>query len=521
MMPKGNSQVWLKRIAGVVGGVLAFGGVILFGIAPELTLVITGIEVAALALLVYFFFGHFELIKTFTLRRSTRLGANSLLMVLLFLVILGILNFILSRHSKRFDLSETGKFSLAPQTLKVLGNLGHEVKVTGFFQEGSRPRQEFKDLIESYGYYSGKLNYEFIDPDRKPAVAKQYGINQYNIVVLENGKQETRIKPALDVVSEEELTNALIRVSREQRKVVYFLEGHGEHALDDSSQTGYSQAKEALEREGYEVKALSILKEGKIPQDITILVLAGPQRSFLGAEKDAIRRYLQGKGQLLLMLDPQEKTGLDDLLAEWGLILGHEIIVDPSPNLTLLGFDASNALVLNYTPHDIVKDLRLATLFPVSRSIRFSSTHAQNLNYQALAQTGPDSWGETDFASRQARFDPTQDRKGPLDIAAVVERRGEEGENKPSGARLVVFGDSDFAANGYFNFSGNSDLFMASVNWLAQEKDLIAIRPKEAKFAPLTLTPRQGRIFFYFPVIVLPAMVIVVGVGVWRRRKKL
>ncbi len=521
MMLKGNIQVWLNRIAGIVGGILAFGGVILFGIAPELTLVITGIEVAALALLVFFFFGHFELIKTFSLKRSTRLGANSLLMILLFLAILGISNFILSRHSKRFDLSETGKFSLASQTLKLLENLNHEVKVTGFFQEGSRPKQEFRDLIESYRYHSDKLNYEFIDPDRKPAIAKQYGINQYNIVVLESGKQETRIKAAVDVVSEEELTNALIRVSREQRKVVYFLEGHGEHALDDSSQSGYSQAKEALEREGFEAKTLFILKEGKIPQDATILVLAGPQRSFLGAEKDAIRRYLKDKGQLFLMLDPQEKTGLDDLLAEWGLTLGHEIIVDPSPNLTLLGFDASNALVLNYTPHDIVKDLRLATLFPVARSIRFSSTNTQNLDYQALARTGPDSWGETDFTSRQAKFDPAQDRKGPLDIAAAVERPGEEGENKTSGARLVVFGDSDFAANGFFNFSGNSDLFMASVNWLAQEKDLISIRPKEAKFSPLILTQRQGRVLFFLPVIVLPAMVIAVGIGVWRRRKKL
>ncbi len=520
-MSRENIRVLLSRIAGIAGGILAFGGVILFGIAPELMWVITGIELVALVLLVLFFFDHFEMIKAFSLRRSTWLGANSLLMILLFLAILTILNFILSRHSKRFDLSETKKFSLAPQTLKVLENLNREVKATGFFQEGSRPRQEFKDLIESYGYYSEKLNYEFIDPDRKPAIAKQYGINQYNTVVLESGRQEARIKAATDVVTEEELTHALIRVSREQKKVAYFLEGHGEHALDDSGQTGYSQAKEALEKEGLEVKTLSILREGKIPQDATILVFAGPQRSFLGAEKEAIRQYLKDKGQLLLMLDPQEKTGLDDLLAEWGLTLGHEIIVDPSPNLTLLGFDASNALVLNYTPHDIVKDLRLATLFPVTRSISFSSTTIQTLDYQVLARTGPESWGETHFTSRQARFDPAQDRKGPLDIAAAVEQHPGEGETKTSRARLVIFGDSDFATNGFFNFSGNSDLFLASVNWLTQEKDLISIRPREAQFSPLILTQRQGRIFFYFPVIVLPAVVVVAGIRIWRGRKKL
>jgi ABC-type uncharacterized transport system involved in gliding motility auxiliary subunit len=520
-MIKRNFKNLFTKICGVVGGLLAFGGIILWGIVPEFPRVVTSVEVAALGFLVLFFVGHFELIKAFSVRRSTRLGANSLLMVLLFLAILVILNFILSRHSQRFDLSETGKFSLAPQTVKVLENLKREIKLTGFFQEGSHPRQELKDLIESYQHHSNKLKYEFIDPDRRPAIAKQYGVSQYNTVVLESGQQETRIKPTAEVVTEEDLTNALIRVTREARKAVYFLEGHGERPLEDTAQTGYAQAKEALQRAGFEVKVLSILKEGKIPLNTSLLVIAGPEKSFLPAEKGAIRQYLQDKGQLLLMLDPQEKTGLDDLLLDWGLALGNEIIVDPSPNLTLLGFDASNALALSYTSHEIVKDLKLATLFPVARPINFLSDKAHGLDYQPLAKTGPDSWGESNFASRQARFDPGQDHKGPLDIAAVVEQRGGEGDSGKTGARLVVFGDSDFASNGFFNFSGNSDLFLASVNWLTSEKDLISIRPKEAKFSPLILTQRQGKIIFYLPVIVFPAVVIAAGIGIWRVRKKL
>lgn len=513
---------FLAKICGVVGGVMAFGGLIVYGIAPDLNLVVTFIEVAALALLTFFFIVHFELVKEFSARRSTRLGANSLLMVVLFLAILVIVNFIFSRNTFRFDLSETGKFSLADQTVKVLKNLEREVKVTGFFQDTSRERQEFKDLLESYRYHSNKLSYEFIDPDRKPAVAKQYGITQYNTVVLESGKQETRIKPEAGAVTEERFTNALIRVSREERKAVYFLEGHGERRIDEADQDGYSQAKESLEREGFEVKALSILKEGRIPQDAAVVVIGGPQRMFVGGEKEAIRQYLQNKGQLLLMMDPQEQTGLDDLLAEWGITLGPEIIVDASPNLMLLGFDASNALVMNYTGHEIVKDLRLATLFPVSRPILFSPSGIQEVDYQPLAKTGPDSWGETDFRGRQVRFDPVQDRKGPLDIAAALEfRKAEEGESESATGRVVIIGDSDFATNGFFNFSGNSDFFLSAVHWLAEEKDLISIRPKEAKASPLILTQTQGRIFFYIPVVVLPAVVIFSGVTIWRRRKRL
>jgi ABC-type uncharacterized transport system involved in gliding motility auxiliary subunit len=339
--------------------------------------------------------------------------------------------------------------------------------------------------------------------------------------VLESGKQEARVKAAAEMVTENELTNALIRVSRDERKVVYFLEGHGEHSIEEQRETGYSQAKETLEREGFEVKALSILKEGEVPENASIVVIGGPQKGFLEEEKEAIRNYMTGKGQLLVMLDPQEKTGLNSLLAEWGLTLGDDLIVDTSPNLRLLGFDATNSLVLTYTAHEIVQDLRLATLFPVARSIRFSSKTGEGLDYQALARTGPNSWAETDYASREARFDPERDQKGPLDIAAAIEFHPGEGDLEGGNARLIVIGDSDFVTNGFFNFSGNSDLFLSSMNWLAKEKDLISIRPKVAKFSPLILTQTQGRIFFYFPVIVLPAVVIAAGVGIWRGRKRL
>jgi ABC-type uncharacterized transport system involved in gliding motility auxiliary subunit len=339
---------------------------------------------------------------------------------------------------------------------------------------------------------------------------------------LESGKQETRIKPETGAVTEEGFTNALIRVSRDERKVVYVLEGHGEHRIDEADQGGYSHVKESLEREGFEVKTLAILKEGRIPQDAAVVVIGGPQRMFVEGEKEAIRQYLQNQGQLLFMMDPQDRTGLDDLLAEWGLTLGDEMIVDASPNLMLLGFDASNSLVMSYTGHEIVKDLRLATLFPVSRPVLFSPPAGQEVDYQPLAKTSPESWGETDFSIREVRFDPVRDRKGPLDIAAALEfRKAEEGESAGAMARVVVIGDSDFATNGFFNFSGNSDFFLSAIHWLAEEKDLISIRPKESKASPLILTQTQGRIFFYIPIIVLPGVVIVTGVTIWRKRKRL
>lgn len=527
---------FFAKLPGVAGGLLAFAGLILYGISPDWIWTVTLLELGALALLGYFFFRHFEVLRAFSARRSTRLGANSLLMVLLFLAILVILNFIFTRHEKRFDLSETGKFSLAPQTVKLLENLEREVKVTGFFQENSRPRQEFQDLADSYRYHSDRLDYELIDPDRSPAIAKQYGVAQYNTVVLESGGQEARIKSAVELISEEELTNALIRVSRDEKKVVYFLTGHGEHSIEDAEASGYSQAKEELVKEGFEVKELMLLQQGGIPEDASVLVIAGPQRLFLESERKAIRQYVDRGGRLVVMLDPQNLSELEYMLAAWGVEMLDGIVVNASANLTLLGFDASNALVMEYSDtHAAVKDLKLAALFPLAQSMRFAPEQAPGVRYEVLAKTAPESWAETDFSGSQVRYDPEQDRLGPLDVAAALEFGPEKteapedsqedskepGETEPPGGRVVIIGDSDFVANRTFNFSGNSDFFFSVLHWLAEEQDLISIKPKETQFSPLILTRQQGRIFFLIPVVVLPAAVIAAGIGVWRKRKRL
>ncbi|HXC62697.1 MAG TPA: GldG family protein, partial [Nitrospiria bacterium] len=227
-------------------------------------------------------------------------GSNTVLMVLLFLGILGIINFLGFRHRLRADLSSSHNFSLAPQSVNVAKGLKQEINATGFFQEKSPARTEFKDLMESYRYYNPKIRYELVDPDKDPGTARRYGITQPDTVVLESGAQDIRVRN----ISEQELTSAIIRVSREGKRVIYFLEGHGEHGLDDGDRAGYSSAKEGLERQGFEVKSLLLLEQPKVPSDATILVLAGSQRPILKEEQGVLSAYLKAGGQLLVMLDP-------------------------------------------------------------------------------------------------------------------------------------------------------------------------------------------------------------------------
>src|SRR5918998_143406 len=225
---------------GVIGGALALAGLVAYSLVPDMLWLVTLLFGLALICLVAFFVVHFETVKAFSARRSTRLGANSILMIVLFTAILTIINFLAARHSKRWDLSETQHFTLAPQTYQILRGLKQDVKVTVFAQDRSPSFNQYRDLLDSYRQASDKLKVEYVDPERRPGVARQYGITRADTAVLESGDQTTRV----NVPSEAELTSALIRVSKDKKKVIQFLEGHGERSLSDQDRGGLSIVKE-------------------------------------------------------------------------------------------------------------------------------------------------------------------------------------------------------------------------------------------------------------------------------------
>lgn len=516
----------LSRLAGWLGAALSIGGLILFGINPALRLAVTGIEIAALFLLIFFFAVHFETVKSFSTRRSTKFGFNSLLLIILFISIIGIVNFLASRHTFRMDLSETSRFTLADQTSKVLAGLDREIKITGFTQTGTRNEVKMKDLLDTYAHQSSMISYDLIDPDKKPAIAKNYGITQYDTLVLESGKQEAQVKN----LSEQELTNAIIRVSKDGKQKLLFLKDHEEHPLDGTDKNGYSIAKETLQNQGYDVDELSLLSEGSVPEDTRVLIIAGPQKPLLPREIGAIRAYLEKAGKLLVMVDPQTNTHLEDFLAEWGLRLGKGVVIDTLSRL--FGGDFTVPIVNTYPKHEITEGFNLATFYPVVQMITFDASNA-DLSFEPIAKTTPNSWSKMNLDNQNLRFNPAEDIQGPLTIGGIVTRspdaspEGVSDENQASEdpptdpSTVVLFGDSDFVGNGSFFFSGNGDLFLNTINYLSREEDLIAITPKETRFSPLFLSRNQGQLIMYVSLFIVPITVVVTGFGIWRRRRLL
>lgn len=451
-------------------------------------------------------------------KRSLIYGVNALVFTLVVLGILVVLNYLAFKRAGRLDVTREKLYSVSDQTIKTIKGIKKDIEVLAFFKEIGTDRREFQDLIKEYERRSDRIKVRFVDPDKDPGVAKRYDVNEYGTVVLVGEDQNIKLKLS-DLISggivdnaEQEITNALIKLSRDTRKIVYFLTGHGERDIQNSTEPqGLGMLNKALRDEAYEVKGLLLLRESSVPQENSILIVAGPQKPLLEKEVEAIRKYLDNGGKAVFMVEPRSGNEMVSLLKDYGFNLGDNVIIDPSSKL--VGGGDVAPIVSQYPPHDITDGFRFATLFPYSRSIDVESK--EKIRTTLIAKTSEYSWAETNLALFDqgiAQKDP-DDRPGPLGVAAV----GEIGEK----TRVAVFGSVDFISNRFFNFSGNSDLFLNTIGWLVGDEELISIRPKVAKEGKLTLTGNQSRVIFSLTVIVIPAIVLLSGIAVWWKRRNM
>jgi ABC-type uncharacterized transport system involved in gliding motility auxiliary subunit len=467
---------------------------------------------AGIALVLLSLLAHVNEIRRFFGFRTARYGVNTAVMIVLVLGIIGLVEAVSYRHNARLDLTANKRHSLAPQTIQLLKGLKTDVNAVAFFRSDQPGKRVAEDLFQQYARYSdGKFTWRVVDPDREPGLARRYGIESYGTIVLETKEKSEKVTDA----EEEKLTNGLVKVTRAGRRVVYVVQGHGEHDPGNTERAGFSEAKGAMERSNYEVKPLPLAREGKVPDDAAVVMVPGPRNDLFAPELDALDGYVGKGGKLLVMANPFQNEGLKKYVAKYGIELGDNLVIEPNPIGRLFGIGPEVPIVQQYEPHPITRDLAgVSTLFPLTRTVAPARTPPQGVNVQALAKTSAQSWGETDRDALQrgvANADPS-DPKGPLSVAVVATK---------DKARIVVYGTSSIAANQFLNLQGNRDFFLNTVSWLAEEEDQIAIRPKETKSTPVFLTSRQAQTVFLLPVVVVPSLVIVGGIVALVRRRAL
>jgi len=500
-----SSTVILLGLVGVMAALVSFAWLGELNIVGQLLLVI------GLILVILYIALEPQIVQRAATARQTRYGLNALVMSLAFVGIVFLVNVALYKYNTRHDYTAGQDYTISQQTVKILENLDQEIRVTVFIREMDGRRDKLEDLLKEYTRRTDKLRYEFVDPDVRPGLTNQYAITRYGTLVFESeGRRQDTFG-----ATEQDITSAIIKVTRGEAKRVYFLTGHKEPGLDDAANTGYSKAKTALESNNYEAIELNLVVSGTIPADATAVVLAAPKNPLGEKEAPALLDYLRNGGKLLLLVDQGQTTGLEEgLQQEYGVALENDVIIDPGSSIQ---GEPLMPVMQRYTWSQITKDLGL-TFFPWSRSITQTTPSPEGVVVQVLCQTSDQSWGETDFSDPNPKYDEGADIKGPLNLCLTVEKTA-----SPVGgggaARLVLIGNSSFATNVIFDQQSNGDLFVSCVNWLAEDEDLITIRPKPPVVNRLDLLPHHVPPIIFSSVCLLPLLILGVGALVWWRRR--
>ncbi|HMH75882.1 MAG TPA: GldG family protein [Candidatus Udaeobacter sp.] len=463
--------------------------------------------------------------------RTARYGAGAAVMALLALGIVVAANAISLRHSVRWDFTENKRNSVSPQTIQVLRTLKAPVNAIAFYRSDTPGKKTAEDLLTQYATYSrGKFTWRLEDTDRAPALARQYGVESYGTVVLEGGPAgQTRTEKVQDA-EEEKLTNAIVKITRADKRVVYVLKGHGEREIGSTDRGGFSQAKEQMEKANYEVKDLFLARDPKIPDDAAIVMVPSPKTDLFPQELAALDGYIAKAGKVFLMAGPFQADTTMKYLTKYGIVVDEDVVIELNPIGQVFGVGPLVPVVGQYEPHPITKDMAgVMTLFPLTRSLAPAKALPKGVQASSLAQTSRQSWGETDksvFQTGKATPDPNE-KTGPLSVALVAtvdaqpdpKAEGDAAKKAPK-ARLVVVGTADFASNQFLGAQGNRDFFLNVVSWLAEEEDLISIRAKDPKQNPVMLTSGQSRLVLGLPLLALPGAVLICGIAVIMQRRR-
>jgi ABC-type uncharacterized transport system involved in gliding motility auxiliary subunit len=517
-------------IIGWIGTAIVFGAVGVRFARPEWDQYGTQAAYVGLALVVLYTLSQWREILGYFRRRQARYGAVATVGVVVALAVVVAVNYLASRQNKRWDLTASRQNSLSEQTVKVLQSLTAPVKFTVFDRQTDLER--FRARLTEYAYNSPHVSVDYIDPDTRPVIAREFDVQAYGTVVIDYMGKRERVTSD----TEQDLTNGLIKAMSTMERKVYFLQGHGEKEPNRTERDGYSAVSGSLRRDNYAVERLVLAQQKEVPADATVLLIAGPTTDLLDTEAEAIRRYLAKAGKLMVMVDPllgpqaAPLPNLEGIIKEWGVTLGNNVVVDLSGATN----DPSIAVAATYPMHAITERFATLTIYPLARSINPVEGGVNGRTSQTIVETSRQSWAESNLASLSGEGgvsmdEASGDKVGPIPLGVVVSAAASTPEGAPATpatgetlkpeTRVVVFGDSDFPSNAYAGIPGNMNFFANAISWLAQQENLIAIRPTEAQDRRVTMTARQQAGVFWASMVVMPGLVFLAGIYNWWRRR--
>ena len=452
---------------------------------------------------------------------KTRLKSrlNSIVMLFLLSAVLGLSAWLSQKHAVQYDWTANGRHTLSEASRDLLAQMPDKIEITSYARKNSLLRDAVKTFIGKYKRHKANIELHFVNPDAVPDEVRKLGISvDGEIIVRYQGRSE-------HVTSDQEqvFTNALQRLARNQERWIAFVEGHGERNALGQANHDLSIWVKQLVNKGYRAQPINLAEIQSIPDNTSILVIAGPRIDYLAGELEIILDYVNAGGNLLWLHEPGPIYKLEELTEQLSIRFYPGTIIDYAGQLIGID-DPTIALVTNslYSPHPVTENFEYTTLFPMAGAIEI--LESDKWASKPILGTGDHTWSETSKLEGAVEFNADSDTQGPLTIGLSLERdiEVEEGEELISKQqRIVVMGDGDFLSNTYLANSGNNELGTRLINWLSSDDEFISIPPKIANDTQLNISPTVLGVLGILFLFVLPAALIIIGITIGLRRKKL
>ncbi len=433
------------------------------------------------------------------------------LFYLLFAIGIGFIGWLSHHYSTNWDWSAGGRNSLSNTSQQVLARLEEPLRITSFTPEIPQLRRQISDIIERYRRYRPDIELDFINPDTRPDLVRELGIQVTGeLRLVYQGRSEN-----LRTISEEDLSNAIQRLLQQQKRWVSILTGHGERSLDGKANHDLGSFGAELQRKGYQIQPLELASAVEIPKNTSLLVLADPQVNYRPGEIKQIGQYIEQGGNLLWLIDPGPMRGLEPLAKQLELTVLPGTVVDA--NAATLGLDSpAIALVPKYPPDQpITRNFELVTIYPHATALQLAESDGWEV--VPLLRTLSRSWNETGLLQGEVeRDEKLGEQAGPLSIGIAMSRKQGEKEQ-----RILLLGDSDFLSNSYLGNGGNMELGLNMFRWLGGDDKLLNIPARTAPDRNLMLSTTASAIISMGFLFLLPALLLATGLLVWWRRRNL
>ncbi|MES1981781.1 MAG: GldG family protein [Pseudomonadota bacterium] len=416
-----------------------------------------------------------------------------------------------AHHPLQWDVTQSARNTLEPESVKVLKQLPGEIRLTVYATAQDAKlgniRKPITDFVALYQRAKPDIRLTFIDPLNQPEEMRKANIQANGEMVIAYGGRTEH----LTNLTEQALTSALLRLAHRKDQLLMYLDGHGERRLDGIANHDLGEFGKRLQQNGFQLSPLNLALAQDVPRNATLLVITQPQLDLLPGEADKLLRFVADGGNLLWLLDPEPLHGLEPLAEKLGLLLTPGIVLDPAA--AEMRAPSTWALGSGYPPHPVTHDFNLITAFPFARAIGWEEN--KEWQHTTLVEAAPRGWVSSRPLQGAAHFDASRDVPGPVSIALALQRNVSDREQ-----RIVVVGSGAFLANAFSGNGGNLDLGVNMVNWLSNEEKLITLQPRAAQDGSLNLNRSQLTYISTGFVILLPALLALVGAVLWWRRRR-